>query len=171
LYGMIHSPGDEPSAITVGAANTFGSNLRNDDGVTTYSSRGPTRGTWTDDAGVRHHDNLVKPDLVAPGNKIIDAAAEDNYLITTYPSLDAGVSEDDKRRMMYLNGTSMATRVVAGDSPQVRLRHGEQPDHLLPENLRPRRDGHRRGDGDGRRDGHGPDDALGRRDGHGRRAL
>src|SRR5947209_6102898 len=26
LYGQIHSPGDEPSAITVGAANTFGTN-------------------------------------------------------------------------------------------------------------------------------------------------
>jgi serine protease AprX len=114
LYGLIHSPGDEPSAITVGATNTFGTDARSDDGVTTYSSRGPTRGYTTDALGVKHYDNLVKPDLVAPGNKIIDAAAEDNYLITTYPSLDARVSEDDRRREMYLNGTSMATPVVAG---------------------------------------------------------
>src|SRR5256885_1812262 len=75
VYGAIHSPGDEPSALTVGAANTFGTDYRSDDTVTTYSSRGPTRGYWTDAAGVRHHDNLVKPDLVAPGNKIIDAQA------------------------------------------------------------------------------------------------
>ena len=33
LYGQIHSPGNEPSVITVGAANTFGTNGRNDDGV------------------------------------------------------------------------------------------------------------------------------------------
>ena len=114
LYGAIHSPGSEPSAVTVGAANTFGTDGRSDDGVASYSSRGPTRGGWTDLLGVRHHDNLLKPDLVAPGNKIIDAAAEDNYLITTHPELDAGVSGSDKRRMMYLNGTSMATPAVAG---------------------------------------------------------
>ncbi|MET0625721.1 MAG: S8 family serine peptidase, partial [Pyrinomonadaceae bacterium] len=47
IYGQIHSPGVEPSAVTVGASNTFGSNGRWDDGVTTYSSRGPTRGSWT----------------------------------------------------------------------------------------------------------------------------
>jgi serine protease AprX len=114
IYGAIHSPGDEPSALTVGASNTFGTDARSDDGVTTYSSRGPTRGVWTDASGTKHHDNLVKPDIVAPGNKIIDAAADGNYLITTYPSLDAGVSEADNRRMMYLNGTSMATPATAG---------------------------------------------------------
>src|SRR6185369_15020622 len=67
LYGHIHSPGNEPSAITVGAANTFGTDDRNDDTVATFSSRGPTRSFTTDDAGARHYDNLVKPDLIAPG--------------------------------------------------------------------------------------------------------
>src|ERR1041384_2449403 len=114
VYGQIHSPGIEPSAMTVGAANTFGTDARGDDGVATYSSRGPTRGYWTDALGTRHHDNFIKPDLVAPGNKIIDAAAVDNYLLTNNPTLDAGVSPVDARRMMYLNGTSMATPVVAG---------------------------------------------------------
>ncbi|HYJ86016.1 MAG TPA: S8 family serine peptidase, partial [Pyrinomonadaceae bacterium] len=68
-YGAIHAPGNEPSAITVGATNSYGTNQRNDDAVTTYSSRGPTRSFWTDDYGVQHYDNLIKPDLVAPGNK------------------------------------------------------------------------------------------------------
>ena len=49
LYGGINSPGIEPSAITVGAANTFGTDSRDDDGVATFSSRGPTRGYWTDE--------------------------------------------------------------------------------------------------------------------------
>src|SRR6185295_20161577 len=31
LFGRIHSPGNEPSAITVGAVNTFGSDERSDD--------------------------------------------------------------------------------------------------------------------------------------------
>ncbi|MEP7076698.1 MAG: S8 family serine peptidase, partial [Acidobacteriota bacterium] len=72
-YGMIHSPGNEPSAITVGATNTFGTDSRSDDGIATYSSRGPTRSYWTDTAGTKHFDNLIKPDLVAPGNKLIYA--------------------------------------------------------------------------------------------------
>src|SRR6185295_16382525 len=67
LYGQIHSPGNEPSVITVGAVNTFGTDARNDDAVATYSSRGPTRSSVTDANGVRHYDNLLKPDLVAPG--------------------------------------------------------------------------------------------------------
>src|SRR5436190_1934368 len=46
LYGHIHSPGIEPSAITVGATNTYGTDRRADDVMTTYSSRCPTRGFW-----------------------------------------------------------------------------------------------------------------------------
>jgi subtilisin family serine protease len=71
IYGAIHSPGNDPSVITVGAANTFGTDGRDDDGITTYSSRGPTRSYWTDANGVKHFDNLIKPDLVAPGNLIV----------------------------------------------------------------------------------------------------
>ncbi len=114
LYGTIHSPGDEPSAITVGAANTFQTDLRSDDGVTTYSSRGPSRGYWTDDAGVRHYDNLIKPDLVAPGNKIVAAAAPGNALLTAHPELAAGSAANPEQQMMTLSGTSMAAPVVAG---------------------------------------------------------
>ena len=117
-YGLIHTPGNEPSAITVGAANTFGTDDRRDDGVTTYSSRGPTRSFWTDDSGTKHYDNLVKPDLVAPGNKIVYAEALNNRLVTEYPSLhfetnDAGAGAET-RRMMYLSGTSVSAPLVAG---------------------------------------------------------
>jgi subtilisin family serine protease len=94
VYGQIHSPGIEPSAITVGASNTFGTDTRADDAVTSYSSRGPTRGAWTDGAGLVHHDNLIKPDLVAPGNKVIWAAAADNKLLLDNPQLNANVSAD-----------------------------------------------------------------------------
>jgi serine protease AprX len=60
--------------------------------VTTYSSRGPTRSFWLDANGAKHYDNLIKPDLVAPGNKLIDAEADGNFIVTHYPNLDAGVS-------------------------------------------------------------------------------
>src|SRR5215207_6857070 len=118
-YGLIHSPGNEPSAITVGAANTFGTDARSDDGVATYSSRGPTRSFRTDAEGVRHYDNLVKPDLVAPGNRIVYAEAAGNYLVANYPYLhvspsEGGVGGGETRQMMYMSGTSVSSPVVAG---------------------------------------------------------
>ena len=114
-YGAIHAPGNEPSAITVGATNSFGTNSRGDDAVTTYSSRGPTRSFWTDRSGVRHYDNLVKPDLVAPGNKVISAQAADNQLVEDNPASGyrTGTGKDNQK-MMYLSGTSVSAPVVAG---------------------------------------------------------
>ena len=114
VYGRVHTPGIEPSVITVGSTNTFGTDTRDDDAITSYSSRGPTRGFWTDAAGVKHYDNLVKPDLVAPGNRVLAAQAPSNYLVTNYPSLDADITNSPTREQMYLSGTSMSTPVVAG---------------------------------------------------------
>jgi serine protease AprX len=108
LYGRIHSPGNEPSALTVGAANTFGTDARGDDGVTTYSSRGPTRSYWTDSAGVKHYDNLIKPDLVGPGNKIIGASAPYNQLVLLNPTLAVSSTK------MRLSGTSVSSPIIAG---------------------------------------------------------
>src|SRR5207253_10132478 len=67
-----------------------------------------------DASGVKHYDNLIKPDLVAPGNKLVYAESNDNLLVTQHPELDAGVSPVDNRKMMYLNGTSMSAPVAAG---------------------------------------------------------
>jgi len=87
IYGHIHSPGNDPSVLTVGASNTFGTDSRSDDIVTTYSSHGPTRSFYTDLSG-RHYDNVIKPDIVAPGNRIVGAKARStSYLITSNPSL------------------------------------------------------------------------------------
>jgi len=116
IYGGINSPGIEPSVITVGALNTYGTNLRADDDVASYSSRGPTRGSWTDASGVRHYDNLIKPDLVAPGNKLISAEAVSNKLVLATPSLDKNVSTSPTSEMMMLSGTSMSTPIVAGSA-------------------------------------------------------
>lgn len=118
IYGGIHSPGIDPSVITVGASNTFGTANRSDDAVTTFSSRGPTRGYTTDEKGIRHYDNLIKPDLVAPGNRLINASSTNggkrNYLEANYPHLLVKGSEADKDQTLYLSGTSMATPIVAG---------------------------------------------------------
>ena len=116
VYGQIHAPGNEPSAITVGAANTFGTDARSDDTVTTYSSRGPTRSFWTDASGVNHHDNLIKPDLVAPGNKIVSAEAANCRLVKSYPQMDVPTNylATPNGKAMYMSGSSVAAPVVAG---------------------------------------------------------
>ena len=49
IYGQVHSPGNDPSVLTVGATNALGTDARADDTMATYSSHGPTRSYWTDD--------------------------------------------------------------------------------------------------------------------------
>jgi serine protease AprX len=101
VLGGIASPGNSPLALTVGALNTWGTTSRRDDSVTTYSSRGPTR-----------FDLVVKPDVAAPGNKIVSLQANGSYLPTFYPSLHkAGYGTN---AYMLLSGTSMAAPMVSG---------------------------------------------------------
>jgi serine protease AprX len=101
ILGGITSPGNSPYAITVGALNTWNTVSRGDDSVTTYSSRGPTR-----------YDLAVKPDVVAPGNKIVSLKAAGSYLQAAYPSTHAGGTGSNA--YMRLSGTSMAAGVVSG---------------------------------------------------------
>jgi serine protease AprX len=101
VLGGIMSPGNSPWAITVGALNTWGTVQRSDDTVATYSSRGPTR-----------YDMAVKPDVAAPGNKIISLEASDSYLAATYSYLHKAGSGTNG--YMQLSGTSMATPMVSG---------------------------------------------------------
>jgi subtilisin family serine protease len=110
VYGRIHSPGNEPSAITVGAVNTYGTDARSDDGITTYSSRGPTRSYWTDYRGVKHYDNLIKPELSAPGNKIVAYSSPYNKL----ESLNSSLTVSGNANLMRLSGTSVSAPIVAG---------------------------------------------------------
>jgi subtilisin family serine protease len=114
IYGGIHCPGNEPAAITVGASNSYGSDQRSDDAITSYSSRGPTRSVWTDSYGLKHYDNIIKPDLVAPGNKIISAEAANNELIRIDPALETNKYSATNMKLMYLSGTSMSAPVVSG---------------------------------------------------------
>jgi subtilisin family serine protease len=117
VYGGITSPGISPSAITVGATLTRGTDIRSDDIVAPYSSRGPTLSHTTDPvSGQVVYDDLAKPDLVAPGTRLVSLERSSNYLVTTYPVLhvDTGNNVNNKSRYMLLTGTSMATGVVSG---------------------------------------------------------
>jgi serine protease AprX len=101
VLGSITSPGNAPAALTVGALNTWGTVSRGDDSVTTYSSRGPTR-----------FDNIVKPDLAAPGNKVISLQAAGSNLAAMYPFLHMAGSGSNA--YLQLSGTSMAAPMVSG---------------------------------------------------------
>ena len=68
-YAGIASPGNAPSALTVGAARTFNTVTRADDRVAPYSSRGPS---W--------YDGFAKPDVVAPGDNLLSVAAAGSAL-------------------------------------------------------------------------------------------
>lgn len=101
VLGGVTSPGNSPHAITVGAIDTKGTASTSDDVVAPYSSRGPTR-----------FDFAVKPDVVAPGTRVVSLEAKGNYLVRAYPSWH--VAGTGKNAYMRLSGTSMATAVVSG---------------------------------------------------------
>jgi len=71
---------------------------RSDDRIPDYSSSGPT---W--------YDALVKPDLLAPGHRVIAVGAKQSLIYNQYPELRAPDSD-----YIRLSGTSMATAVGSG---------------------------------------------------------
>ena len=125
-YGSIGAPGNDPSVITVGSVNTRGTALRADDTVNLFSSRGPTRSSYFDVKGMRRFDNLLKPDLVAPGNKIVGALATNVLALpgtewsaiadanSSLSSSYGGRLQLANQGLMNLSGTSIAAPVVSG---------------------------------------------------------
>lgn len=100
-----------------------GTVARADDTINFFSSRGPTRGAYVDALGLRRIDNLLKPDLVAPGNMVVSALATDsdsmtarNHLALSYPQLAnvAGANQQQGVSVMMLSGTSVSAPVVSG---------------------------------------------------------
>jgi len=112
-YGSIQSPANDPLVITVGAMKqSLNGGGRATDKIATYSGRGPSR-----------FDFVLKPDLVAPGNKVISLEAKDSFLESAYKQWNqirlAEYSDErdpNKTSEAYfvLSGTSMAAPVVSG---------------------------------------------------------
>jgi serine protease AprX len=111
-YATIGAPGNDPYVITVGATNLHGTFSQASQTITSYSSKGPTL-----------IDHVVKPDLAAPGNRVVSLLASNTTLPNTYPSLDVfpcnstGTqcnSSYGAAQYFRLSGTSMATPVVSG---------------------------------------------------------
>jgi serine protease AprX len=109
-YGTITAPGNDPFVITVGAMNTKGTADRTDDLPASYSSKGPTIG-----------DQVVKPDLVAPGNAIVSLYTPAETLNQESPSAEVPLSlyqtnatAANSGTYYMMSGTSMATPMVSG---------------------------------------------------------
>ena len=96
-YAGIASPGNAPSAITVGSVRTFNTVARNDDRIAAYSSRGPS---W--------YDGFAKPDVAAPGDNLLSIAPLNSVLRLLQEQ------RGNTGNYMRLSGTSMAAGVVSG---------------------------------------------------------
>jgi serine protease AprX len=103
LAGTITTPATDPYVISVGALDDNGTPLRADDLMATFSSRGRTL-----------FDSLSKPDLVAPGRKMVSLRAPGSALDTLYPDRQVTVLGALSPDYYRLSGTSMAAPVVAG---------------------------------------------------------
>jgi serine protease AprX len=103
----ITSPGNSRKVITVGSVTDNGSGKNfADDQVSTYSSSGPTL-----------YDHVLKPDLLAPGNKVVSTFAEYSTIESLLPPgrvLCGQWGPNCNERYLQLSGTSMAAAVVSG---------------------------------------------------------
>ena len=103
-YFSTTSPGNSRKVITVGSLtdNNTGNDF-SDDYTSTYSSKGPTAA-----------DHVIKPDLVAPGNRLIAAAPQTSNLASLLPNNKVNCTAASQCAYNYfeLSGTSMATGLV-----------------------------------------------------------
>jgi serine protease AprX len=93
------TPGIDPYAITVGATDDRGTLSRRDDMLAWFSAWGSA-------------DSNAKPDLVAPGRRLVSLRVPGSTLDTLFP--DRVVVARNGSTYFRLTGTSMATGVVSG---------------------------------------------------------
>jgi len=100
VSGSVDSPGIDPYAITVGATDDRATNTVDDDILNSFSSWGTPVGS------------TPKPDVVAPGRRIVSLRVPGSYLDVLYP--DRVTFASTGASYFRLTGTSMATPVVTG---------------------------------------------------------
>ena len=92
----LYAPANDPYVITVGATDDQGTPSTADDALASFSSYGLTQ------------DGFTKPDVVAPGRRIITTLAPNSSFALNYPSFMVGT------QYIQLSGTSVAAPVVSG---------------------------------------------------------
>ena len=108
--GGVLAPGNDPYVVTVGATDTQQTPSTGDDRVAVYSSWGPTL-----------FDEYAKPDLVAPGNRVVSLRVPDSFIDTNFPdnliAVDTYIPKaaaDATPSYLMLSGTSCSAPVAAG---------------------------------------------------------
>jgi serine protease AprX len=108
----ITTPATDPFVITVGADDTNGTAGPKDDSIAKWSSRGPTA-----------FDGIAKPDLVAPGRRIVGLRAAGSTIDTLYPSRRVTAKGTVSAQYFTMSGTSMAAAIVSGAAALYLERH------------------------------------------------
>jgi len=93
------SPGIDPYVITVGATDDLGTATRGDDVLAFFSAWGTA-------------ESNAKPDLVAPGRRIVSLRAVGSVLDTLFS--DRVVTAANGATYIRMTGTSMSTPIVSG---------------------------------------------------------
>jgi serine protease AprX len=93
------SPGIDPYVITVGATDDLGTTTTGDDVLAFFSAWGTA-------------DSNAKPDLVAPGRRIVSLRAVGSMLDTLFS--DRVVTAANGATYIRMTGTSMSTPIVSG---------------------------------------------------------
>jgi serine protease AprX len=101
--GTVTTPGYDPFVITVGAADTTLSTTPGAATVPSWSARGPTL-----------FDGHDKPDVVAPGRKLIGPLASAGTLAALYPERIVTALGALMPSYYSMSGTSMSTALVSG---------------------------------------------------------
>jgi serine protease AprX len=99
----ITTPGSDPYVVTVGATDDNGTSTLADDSSPSWSSRGPTS-----------IDGAAKPDLVAPGRKMVSLRSPGSTLDLELPDRQVAGLDPTAPAYFRLSGSSMAAPVVTG---------------------------------------------------------
>ncbi len=99
----ITTPGSDPYVVTVGAIDDNATPSLDDDSSASWSSRGPT-----------YIDATAKPDLVAPGRKMVSLRSPGSTLDLELPDRQVAGLDAAAPAYFRLSGSSMAAPVVTG---------------------------------------------------------
>jgi serine protease AprX len=128
LGGRLATPGSDPFVITAGSLDDQGSVAEQDDRESMFSSRGPSL------------DGFAKPDVLAPGRRVVSLRADPASRNLTEKDSDKGKDENkDKARgknttvsenfdptlYVRMSGTSVSSAMTAGVAALVLSYHRE----------------------------------------------